>query len=447
MNLPISAVKSGPLKGSMRVAGDKSISHRALILGALAIEETSIYGLLKAEDILATARALRALGVPVRQDGEDWRVTGRGIGGLTQPGGPIDFGNSGTGIRLMMGVIAGHAMSVTATGDHSLSSRPMDRVLRPLQLMGLDVTEKPGKTADRLPLTLNGTRDLIPIEYELPVASAQVKSAILLAGLHAPGETTVIEPVATRDHTERMLAYFGAAITTQAHANGRAITVCGHGLLKGQAINIPADPSSAAFLAGAAVIVPGSDITLPDVLINKTRIGFYRTLIEMGADISFSDEREEAGEPVATIKVRAGRLRGITVPAECAPSMIDEYPCLAVLAAFGEGETCLKGLGELRVKESDRLSATAAGLEKAGVSARIEGDDLIVTGRQTVPGGCRIATHLDHRIAMSFLTLGLASEKPVEIDDVSMIATSFPTYLDLMGKMGARFEQQGGAAT
>ena len=361
----------------MRVPGDKSISHRALMFGALATGRTHIAGLLEGEDVLNTAKALQALGCPVSKVGTTWEVLGRGVGGLAEPSHDLDFGNSGTGVRLMMGVLAGHDMRVRLTGDASLSRRPMGRVLTPLKQMGLQI-EEDGK--DRLPLTIRGSADLLPIEYRLPVASAQIKSAVLIAGLHAPGATTVIEGEATRDHTERMLRHFGARVTVIPGEGSRAITVAGDGELEGRDVNVPGDPSSAAFLVSAALIVPGSEIAIDGVLVNPTRTGFYVTLKEMGADIDFRNEREEGGEPVADILVRHSKLKGVRVPPERAPSMIDEYPVLACLAAYAEGETRMEGLSELKVKESDRLAATAAGLGANGVPAKVEGDTLIVGG-------------------------------------------------------------------
>lgn len=416
--------------------GDKSISHRALIFGALATGRTRIRGLLEAEDVINTAKALTALGAPAHKSGEVWEVLGRGVGGLSQPAGPIDFGNSGTGTRLMMGVIAGHPMTVELVGDASLSRRPMSRVLKPLRQMGLEVLED----KETLPLTIRGTNDLIPIAYELPVPSAQVKSAILIAGLAAAGETTVIEREPTRDHTERMLRYFGADVRSISDGSLTRIMVEGHAELTGRDVAVPGDPSSAAFIAAAALIVPGSEVTIEGVLVNPTRTGFYTTLQEMGGDIAFLNTREEGGEPVADIRVRASSLSGVTVPAERAPSMIDEYPILAVVAAFASGRTEMLGLAELKVKESDRLAATAAGLAANGVAAMVDGDTLIVEGTGKVQGGGTVPTHLDHRIAMAFLTMGLASDQPVTVDDATMIATSFPEFRGLMETLGARFE-------
>lgn len=420
----------------MRVPGDKSISHRALMFGALATGTTRIYGLLEGEDVINTARAVTALGAPAAKDGDVWIVKGRGVGGLSQPDRLIDFGNSGTGTRLMMGVLAGHPVTVTLTGDASLSKRPMRRVLMPLKEMGLEVVED----REMLPLTIRGSDALVPIVYELPVPSAQVKSAILLAGLHAAGETTVIEREPTRDHTERMLRFFGADIRTEIKEGKTRISIKGDAELKGRDVVVPGDPSSAAFLICAALLVPGSDVTVESVLVNETRTGLYTTLKEMGADVEFTNVREEGGEPIADIRARFSKLKGVTVPAARAPSMIDEYPVLAAVAAFAQGDTVMHGLAELKVKESDRLAATAAGLEANGVEATVEGDTLIVHGTGgKVSGGGVVATHLDHRIAMAFLTMGLASESPVTVDDTAMIATSFPEFVSLMKKLGAAY--------
>jgi 3-phosphoshikimate 1-carboxyvinyltransferase len=433
---PLSSLKSKALSGRARVPGDKSISHRALMFGALATGRTRISGLLESEDILCTAEALRNMGCPITSASGEWEVMGRGVGGLQQPDDSIDFGNAGTGVRLMMGVIAGHDMRVRLTGDPSLSRRPMGRVLKPLQQMGLEILNG-GK--DKLPLDIRGTADLIPIEYLLPVASAQIKSAVLIAGLHAAGETTVIEPEATRDHTERMLAHFGARVTATKRQGLRAISVQGDAELVGTEVNVPGDPSSAAFLAAAALIVPGSEIVIDNVLVNPTRTGFYATLREMGADVAFIDERSQGGEPVADIRIRSGKLKGMLVPASRAPSMIDEYPILACVAAFADGQTRMEGLAELKVKESDRLAATAAGLAANGVDASVDGDALVVSGNKTVRGGGTVTTHLDHRIAMAFLTLGLGAARPVTVDDAGMIATSFPDFVLAMKNLGAEF--------
>jgi 3-phosphoshikimate 1-carboxyvinyltransferase len=435
---PLSARRAPALRGRVRVPGDKSISHRALIFGALATGTTRIRGLLEAEDVINTARAVAALGAPAAKRGDAWEVKGRGPGGLRQPDAPLDFGNSGTGTRLMMGVIAGHPITAVMTGDASLSRRPMRRVLAPLTQMGLEVVE-PGR--ETLPLTLRGTNDLMPIVYPLPVPSAQVKSAVLIAGLHAAGETTVVEREATRDHTERMLRHFGAEILTETRDGATHITVKGDAELQGRDILVPGDPSSAAFLAAAALIVPGSDVMIEGVLVNPTRTGFYTTLQEMGGDVTFLNERVEGGEPIADLRARSSRLKGVRVPPERAPSMIDEYPVLAAVAAFAEGATRMDGLAELKVKESDRLSATADGLLANGVVARIDGDTLIVDGKGTIPGGGRVATHLDHRIAMAFLTAGLVSDKPIVVDDTAMIATSFPEFRGIMETLGASFDE------
>lgn len=432
---PLQALRAGPLRGKARVQGDKSISHRALIFGALATGRTRISGLLEAGDVAKTAGAITSLGCPVRKLGQDWEVLGRGIGGFLQPAQDLDFGNSGTGARLMMGVIAGHDIRVRMTGDASLSRRPMRRALAPLRQMGLEVEED----REMLPLTLRGTSELIPIEYATPVPSAQVKSAVLLAGLCAAGETTVVERQATRDHTERMLRYFGGDVVTKKCNDATAITVRGDAELQGRDLRVPGDPSSAAFLAAAALVVPGSEITIEGVLVNNTRTGFYVTVQEMGADLTFLNQREDGGEPIADICVRHSRLRGVRVPAERAPSMIDEYPVLAVLAAYVDGETTMEGLAELKVKESDRLAATAAGLLANGVDAKIEGDTLIVRGSRSVRGGGNVATHMDHRIAMAFLVLGLGADRPVTVDDVTYVSTSFPEFRNLMERLGAGF--------
>jgi 3-phosphoshikimate 1-carboxyvinyltransferase len=437
MSQPLTAVPTRALVGTIRVPGDKSISHRALILGALATGRTRISGLLEAEDVMATARAVEALGASIHHINGSVEVTGQGVGGLQAPSEDLDFGNSGTGSRLMLGVVAGHDMEARFTGDASLRRRPMARVLKPLQRMGLSTGEDERTI---FPLTIRGTPDLVPIVYTLPVASAQVKSAVLLAGLHAPGRTTVIEPIPTRDHTERMLTHFGAEISVKDEEDGRrAVTVRGDAELVGVPITVPGDPSSAAFAVAAGLICEGSDIVLEGVLMNPTRAGFIETVREMGGDVELLDLRLEGGEPAADLRVRAGALRGVDVPPMRAPSMIDEYPVLAVIAAFAQGETRMRGLAELRVKESDRLAVTAAGLSACGVETAIEGDDLIVMGKGTVPGGGVVETHMDHRIAMAFLTLGLGAEQPVTVDDVAMIATSFPAFVPLMTKLGGQF--------
>lgn len=435
--LPLQAERGGPLRGRVRVPGDKSISHRSLILGLLAIGETRVSGLLEGEDVLRTAAAARALGATVDHVGPgEWRVRGMGIGTLLEPRGILDFGNAGTGSRLMMGVIGGHPIRATFDGDASLRKRPMGRILDPLKRMGVTVIDV--AEGNRLPLTLQGAKDSIPIEYTTPVASAQIKSAVLFAGLNAPGETVVIEPEASRDHTETMLAYFGAEIRSEpAGAHGRRIALKGRPELSPRPIVVPADPSSAAFPIVAALIVPGSDVIIESVMMNALRTGLLTTLLEMGASIEELDSRVEGGERVADLRVRHSGLRGVDVPAERAPSMIDEYPVLAVAAAFASGETRMRGLQELRVKESDRLAAVANGLAANGVAHEIVGDDLIVSGRgQPAPGGGIVATHMDHRIAMSFLVMGLASDKAVGVDDTSFIATSFPDFVPMMTRLG-----------
>jgi 3-phosphoshikimate 1-carboxyvinyltransferase len=436
---PLEARSSGPLTGKVRVPGDKSISHRALILGALAVGETRISGLLEGEDVLNTAKSMRALGAAVARTGDfAWSVHGVGVAGFAEPKAPLDFGNSGTGCRLVMGAVAGCPISAVFDGDASLRSRPMRRVLDPLELMGARVGDS--GQGGRLPLTLQGARDPLPILYRTPVASAQIKSAVLLAGLAAPGTTTVIESEASRDHTELMLKHFGAEIvSTKEGSHGRKIALTGQPELRGANVVVPADPSSAAFPIVAALIVEGSDIVLSDVMINPLRTGLFTTLREMGASIEETEVRGDAGEPMAQLRVRASKLRGVEVPPERAPSMIDEYLVLAVAASFAEGTTIMRGLHELRVKESDRLEATAAMLRVNGVKVEIAGDDLIVEGRGHVPGEGLVATHMDHRIAMSALVMGLASDKPVKVDDTAFIATSFPDFIPMMRLLGAEF--------
>jgi 3-phosphoshikimate 1-carboxyvinyltransferase len=436
---PLEARASGPLTGKARVPGDKSISHRALILGALAIGETTISGLLEGEDVLNTAKSMRALGATVERTGDfAWAVRGVGVAGFAQPESLLDFGNSGTGCRLVMGAVAGCPVTVVFDGDASLRSRPMRRVLDPLELMGAKV--EASEAGGRLPLTLQGAREPVPILYRTPVASAQIKSAVLLAGLAAPGVTTVIEREASRDHTELMLKHFGAEIVSEPEGrHGRKIALTGQPELHGARVVVPADPSSAAFPIVAALIVEGSDIVLPDVMTNPLRTGLFKTLREMGASIEENAVRGDAGEPMAQLRVRASKLRGVEVPPERAPSMIDEYLVLAVAAAFAEGTTIMRGLQELRVKESDRLEATAAMLRVNGVEVEISGDDLIVEGRGHVPGGGLVATHMDHRIAMSALAMGLAADQPVKVDDTAFIATSFPDFIPMMRSLGAEF--------
>lgn len=425
------------LRGIIDVPGDKSISHRALMFGALAVGETVVSGLLEGEDVLRTADAMRALGAEVeRQPDGSWRLYGRGVGGLTEPEDVLDMGNSGTGARLLMGLLASHPMTSILTGDGSLRKRPMNRVIDPLAGFGATFT---GRSGGRLPLAVTGTARPVPQTYTLPVASAQVKSAILLAGLNTAGETTVIEPEPTRDHTELMLRAFGAEVRVEDRAeDGRVITLVGHPELTGRPILVPGDPSSAAFPVVAALIVPGSEVTVRNVGMNPLRTGLFTTLLEMGADLTYRNERLEGGEPVADIVVRASRLKGVDVPADRAPSMIDEYPVLAVAAACAEGETRMNGLAELRVKESDRLAAMADGLAACGADTAVDGDTLIVRGTGQAPrGGAMIPVNLDHRIGMSYLVLGMVTAEPVGIDDSAAIGTSFPDFAGLMSGLGA----------
>ncbi len=430
--------RSGALRGRVRLPGDKSISHRALLFGALAVGETTVRGLLEGEDVLATAAAMQAMGATItRDDDGTWHVHGVGLGALQEPEGVIDYGNAGTGVRLCMGLVAGHPIAATFVGDASLSGRPMGRVLDPLRLMGAEAISRKG---GRLPLTIRGAETAAPIDYTLPMPSAQVKSAVLLAGLNAPGITTVREPIPVRDHTERMLHGFGATLEIEPDGKGgRVIHLHGQPTLTPQHIDVPADPSSAGFPIVAALITPGSDITLEGVMLNETRTGLMTTLIEMGGDITVENRRETGGEEVGDIRVRASELRGIDVPAERAPSMIDEYPVLAIAAACAEGVTRMTGLEELRVKESDRLSAVVAGLRANGIDCEEGESSLTVTGANT-PGGGMVVTHLDHRIAMAFLTLGLVSDAPVTVDDAAPIATSFPEFVGLMNGLGGAIE-------
>ena len=432
---PLTARQSGPIQGRLRVPGDKSISHRALILGALTVGETIITGLLEGADVLHTADVMRALGARVERTGDQaWRVNGVGIGGFAQPAGMLDFGNSGTGVRLAIGAVAGAPVTATFDGDESLRGRPMQRVLDPLQKMGARIVH----VGDGgLPLTLKGAADLIPIVYESPVASAQLKSAVLLAGLAAPGETTVIEAETTRDHTERLLKHFGAKVTSKAYGNhGRRIVLQGQPELEPAQVMVPADPSSAAFPLVAALIVPNSDLVLDAVMTNPLRTGLLTTLREMGASIEDLEKRD-SGEEIADLRVRTSALKGVDVPPERAPSMIDEYPILAVAASFAEGVTRMRGLKELRVKESDRLAATVDMLRVNGVVVEIDGDDMIVQGKGRPAGGGEVKTNMDHRIAMAALMMGLATENHVRIDDSAFIATSFPDFVALMRSIGA----------
>ncbi len=439
---PATAHPSSGLAGEIEVPGDKSISHRSLLLGGLASGETRVAGLLESEDVLNTAKAMAALGATVSKEGADWLVFGTGNGALLKPEQPLDFGNSGTGARLAMGLVAPYEFDVTFTGDASLSSRPMGRILNPLREMGLQVRQsKSAGKADQLPLTIRGARHMAPITYRVPVPSAQVKSAVLLAGLNIPGTTTVIEPVMTRDHSERMLAGFGADISIDTDADGtRHISIQGQGELSGQNITVPGDPSSASFAIVAGLIVPGSRLSVSNVLLNTTRTGLFKTLIEMGAELKIKNERQSGGETIGDIHVRSSRLRGVEVPAERAPSMIDEYPVLAIAASFAEGETRMLGLDELRVKECDRLKVTADGLKLSGVDCEEGENSLIVRGSSQIKGGVTIETHLDHRIAMSFLVLGLAAQNPVCVDDTTMITTSFPDFIELMNHLGAKID-------
>jgi 3-phosphoshikimate 1-carboxyvinyltransferase len=434
---PLQAARSGPLRGSALAPGDKSISHRALILGAMTVGQTEITGLLEADDVLRTAEAMRLLGARLTRTGEgEWLVDGVGVGGFAQPDRMLDFGNSGTGCRLTMGAVATTPILAGFTGDASLRKRPMGRVLQPLRRFGLTWE---GGEGGLLPVTLIGAAEPLPIRYVVEVPSAQVKSAMLLAALNVPGTSTVVEPVATRDHTERMLKAFGAAISVTETPEGAAIAVTGEAELHPVPIFVPSDPSSAAFPLVAALIVEGSEIVLERVMLNPLRTGLLTTLEEMGADISFENRRELGGEDVADLRVRHSRLRGVEVPADRAPSMIDEFPILSVAASFAEGQTVMRGLQELRVKESDRLAAVAAGLKACGVTVEENPDSLIVEGRggDGVAGGGAVATHMDHRIAMSFLVMGLASHTPVRVDDGGMIATSFPDFEGIMTRLGA----------
>ncbi|WP_274423592.1 3-phosphoshikimate 1-carboxyvinyltransferase [Chelativorans sp. YIM 93263] len=433
--------RSPGLSGRIRVPGDKSVSHRALMFGGISDGETRITGLLEGEDVLRTGDAMRAMGAKIRCDGEAWVVTGTGNGCLLEPAAPFDFGNAGTGSRLIMGLVGTYDMTTRFIGDASLSKRPMGRVLEPLRQMGTQVLE--AQEGDRLPITLQGPKHAAPITYRVPVPSAQVKSAVLLAGLNTPGITTVIEPVMTRDHTEKMLAGFGASVEVEKDDDGvRHIRLEGQGRLAGRAIEVPGDPSSAAFPLVAALIVPGSDIVIENVLMNPTRTGLILTLQEMNADIEIQNRRDAGGEEVADLRVRSSELKAVSVPAERAPFMIDEYPVLSMAAAFAEGETLMQGLAELRVKESDRLAAVAAGLKANGIDCTEGEDYLAVRGRPGGKGlgGGAVETHLDHRIAMSFLVLGLATEQPVTVDDREIIATSFPEFMPLMHNLGAKIE-------
>jgi 3-phosphoshikimate 1-carboxyvinyltransferase len=442
---PLRAHRANALRGSVRVPGDKSMSHRALILGTLARGTTRISGLLEGEDVLATADAMRQYGAKIAR-GEDsagspiWTVEGVGVGALLEPEQVIDCGNAGTGVRLIMGMAAAYPFASTFTGDGSLRKRPMKRVLDPLQEMGVQVLARDGGL---LPLTIRGNETPLPVTYTVPMPSAQVKSAVLLAALSTEGTTTVIEPIPTRDHSERMIKGFGGDLTVEENADGsRTIRVEGGKVLQAQNVTIPADPSSAAFPLVAALIAPDSDVVIQDVMLNPTRTGLITTLQEMGADLTITNRRIEGGEELADITARTSQLKGMTVPAERAPSMIDEYPVLAVAASFAEGETHMPGLHELRVKESDRLAAVVDGLTANGVATEHGEDWLTVTGMAgAVPGGGTVVTHLDHRIAMAFLVMGFASQQPVTADDGRVIATSFPAFEGLMSDLGATFSR------
>ncbi len=440
--IPMTSRRAGPLTGVAPVPGDKSISHRALILGALSVGETHVTGLLEGEDVLGTAQAMRAFGAEVERVGEgEWRIHGVGVGGFAEPEDVIDCGNAGTGVRLIMGAMATSPITATFTGDASLRSRPMARITDPIALFGAAAH---GRTGGRLPMTIVGAADPVPVRYATPMPSAQVKSAVLLAGLNAPGQTVVIEKEATRDHTERMLAGFGAEVTVEDTDEGRVITLTGQPELKPQSIVVPRDPSSAAFPVCAALITEGSDVLVPNIGLNPTRAGLFDTLREMGADLAFENPREEGGEPVADLRARfSPDMKGIRVPPDRAASMIDEYPVLAVVAAFATGKTEMVGVKELRVKESDRIDAMARGLEANGVTIE-EGEDFFIIhgmGPGGMPGGGTAAARLDHRIAMSFVVAGLAAQQPVSIDDGAPIATSFPGFEPLMARLGARIER------
>ncbi len=440
--IPMTSAPCGPLTGVAEVPGDKSISHRSLILGALAVGETRITGLLEGEDVLDTAHAMRAFGAEViDHGGGSWSVHGVGVGGFAEPDQVINCGNSGTGVRLIMGAMATSPISATFTGDASLNGRPMARVTDPLALFG---TQSVGRDGGRLPMTIVGAADPVPVHYTVPMPSAQVKSAVLLAGLNAPGQTVVIEREATRDHTERMLAGFGAEITVEQSDEGRVITLTGRPELRPQDIAVPRDPSSAAFPVCAALLVPGSDVLVPGIGLNPTRAGLFTTLREMGADLTYENERTEGGEPVADLRARfSPDMKGIEVPPARAASMIDEYPVLSVVAANATGVTMMAGVKELRVKESDRIAAMADGLRACGVNVE-DGDDwwsVTGMGPGNVPGGATCVSHLDHRIAMAFMILGMAAQKPVSLDDGNPIATSFPIFEPLMASLGAQLRR------
>ncbi|WP_368186810.1 3-phosphoshikimate 1-carboxyvinyltransferase [Aestuariibius sp. HNIBRBA575] len=440
--IPMTSRKCGPLKGVANVPGDKSISHRSLILGAMAVGETRITGLLEGEDVLDTAKAMRAFGAEVTDHGGgEWSVHGVGVGGFAEPDNVVDCGNSGTGVRLIMGAMATSPITVTFTGDASLNGRPMARVTDPIALFG---AQSVGRAGGRLPMTIVGAQNPVPVRYTVPMPSAQVKSAVLLAGLNAPGETVVIETEATRDHTERMLAGFGADIRVEQTEEGRVITLKGQPELKPQTIAVPRDPSSAAFPVCAAIITEGSDVLVPNIGLNPTRAGLFTTLREMGADLTYENERFEGGEPVADLRARfSPDLKGIEVDPARAASMIDEYPVLSVVACFAKGQTVMRGVKELRVKESDRIDAMAKGLRAAGVTVE-EGEDWWIVnglGHGNVPGGATAMAQLDHRIAMSFMIMGMGTNAPMSVDDGNPIATSFPIFEPLMAELGANVER------
>lgn len=433
--LPLAISARGPLRGTVTVPGDKSISHRSLMFAGLAVGESRIEGLLEGEDVLATAAAMRAMGASIERDADGiWHVAGVGVGGLLQPQTALEMGNSGTSTRLLMGLVASHPITATFTGDASLSKRPMGRVIDPLSEMGAEFTASPG---GRLPLTMRGLCPAVPIDYTLPVASAQVKSAVLLAGLNTPGITRVIEPVPTRDHSERMLRGFGAELTVEETPQGRVIAIRGEAELKPQQITVPGDPSSAAFWMVAASIVPGSDIVIANVGLNPTRTGIITALRMMGADITELNPRSVGGEPVADLQVRHAPLSAIEVPPDLAPSMIDEYPVLFVAAAFASGRTVARGAEELRVKESDRIAAMVAALAPNGVQLEEFEDGLAIHGNggDLLPGGAQIASKLDHRIAMSMAVAGLRARNVVTIDDASPVATSYPGFFPTLDRL------------
>jgi 3-phosphoshikimate 1-carboxyvinyltransferase len=436
----IRSYKYGPLTGEAEIPGDKSISHRSLILGALCVGKTTIQGLLEGEDVLCTAEAIRNFGSTViRHSNGYWTVDGVGVGGFSEPNKVVDCGNSGTAARLILGAMATSPITATFSGDESLIKRPMERVINPLRLFGAQFF---GKSGARFPMTAIGAKESIPVEYTMPIPSAQVKSAILLAGLNAPGKTTIFESQLTRDHTERMLESFGAHISVEYKKKGKIITLEGYPELKSQSVIIPRDPSSAAFPICAALIVEGSDISVPNITLNPSRSGLFQTLNEMGADIEYSNKRIQSGEPIADLRVKYSRLKGVNIPSSRAASMIDEYPILSVVASFAEGKTVMRGVGELRVKESDRIHAMAQGLSACGIKTEQSEETFVVHGNgdNGVNGGVNCSTFLDHRIAMSFLCLGLASKKAVSVDDYSTIATSFPNFKGLMEDLGAKFE-------